>query len=199
MTPSGLGELGETTSSLASLFGQGHLAITFDVGSEGKRYQGIVPLEGESLSAAVEGYFAQSEQLPTRIRTAIRSGPEGNCAGGMLIQHLPDGEEGRERLHTRLDHPEWEHVSILADSLKDAELAEPGLPLNDLIWRLYHEEREVLVEPVARITKGCRCTAIHFEEVLARFPKEERREMANEDGIIVVDCAFCSKEFAIQD
>lgn len=186
-------------ASLASLFGKGHLAITFDIGSQGKRYQGIVPLEGESLSGAVEGYFAQSEQVPTRIRTAIRSGAEGNLAAGMLVQHLPDGEEGRERLHARLNHPHWEHVSILADSLKHEELVEPALALEDIAWRLYHEEPEVLVVPGALINRGCRCTVTHFEEVLARFPKEDRREMANQDGIIVVDCAFCSKEFAIQD
>ncbi|RJY10344.1 Hsp33 family molecular chaperone HslO [Aurantiacibacter aquimixticola] len=187
------------SASLATLFGEGHLAITFDIARTGKRYQGIVPLEGESLSAAVESYFAQSEQVPTRIQTAIRSGPEGSLAAGFLVQHLPDGEEGRERLHARLDHPEWQHVSVMAESIKHEELADAGLSLEELVWRLYHEEREVRVMPGARISRGCRCTETHFESVLARFPKEERREMANEDGIILVDCAFCSKEFAIQD
>lgn len=187
------------SASLATLFGTGHLAITFEIARTAKRYQGIVPLEGESLSAAVENYFAQSEQVPTRIRTAIRSGPEGSMAAGMLVQHLPDGEEGRERLHVRLDHPEWEHVSIMAESLKHEELADADLPLEDLIWRLYHEEREVRIAPGSDLTKGCRCTLAHYEDVLSRFPKAERRDMANEDGIILVDCAFCSKQFAIQD
>ncbi len=188
-----------TSASLPALFGTGHLAITFDIAKTGQRYQGIVPLEGESLSAAVESYFAQSEQVPTRIRTAIRSGPEGCLAAGLLVQHLPDGEEGRERLHVRHDHPEWEHVSIMAESLRHEELADTSLSLEELIWRLYHEEREVRVMPGSRLGKGCRCTETHFEDVLARFPKEDRREMANDDGIILVDCAFCSKAFAIQD
>jgi len=187
------------SASLATLFGEGHLAITFDIASNGKRYQGIVPLEGDSLSSAVESYFAQSEQVPTRIRTAIKIGPGQVLASGMLVQHLPDGEEGRERLHTQLDHPKWEHVSIMADSLRHEELADQNLPLEDLVWRLYHEEREVRVAPGASIIKGCRCTVTHFEDVLARFPQDERCEMKNDDGIIVVDCAFCSKEFAIQD
>ncbi|WP_340588566.1 Hsp33 family molecular chaperone HslO [Erythrobacter alti] len=187
------------SASLETLFGKGHLAITFDIARSGKRYQGIVPLEGESLSAAVESYFAQSEQVPTLIRTAVKSGPEGVFAAGFLVQHLPEGEEGRERLHARLDHPEWEHVSIMAESLRHEELADNSLPLEDLIWRLYHEESEVRVLPGAQISKGCRCTVNHFEDVLARFPKEDRREMVNDDGIIVVDCAFCSKKFAIQD
>ena len=190
---------GGASASLPTLFGEGHLAITFDIAETGKRYQGIVPLEGESLSAAVESYFAQSEQVPTRIRTAISSGTGGTMAAGLLVQHLPDGEEGRERLHARLDHPEWEHVSILADSLRHDELADPALPLEELIWRLYHEEDQVRIQPGAKLGKGCRCTEAHFEDVLARFPKDDRREMANDEGLIIVDCAFCSRAFAIQD
>ncbi|WP_063265979.1 Hsp33 family molecular chaperone HslO [Aurantiacibacter luteus] len=185
--------------SLERLFGKGHLAITFEIAATGQRYQGIVPLEGASLGEAVETYFGQSEQVPTRIRTAVSSGPDGCVGGGLLVQHLPEGEEGRERLHARLDHPHWEHVAILADSLRHEELVDRDLPLEDLVWRLYHEEDEVRVVAGSAISKGCRCSEIHFEDVLSRFPKEDRREMANEDGIIVVDCAFCSKEFAIQD
>lgn len=185
--------------SLGALFGKAHLAITFDIAKTAKRYQGIVPLEGDSLSEAVESYFAQSEQIPTLIRTAIRSGQGQTVAAGLLVQHLPEGEEGRERLHVELDHPEWEHVSILADSLRHDELVEPDLSLEDIVWRLYHEEEKVLVSPGMRLSKGCRCTVTHFEDVLARFPREERRDMADDDGIILVDCAFCSKVFPIQD
>lgn len=187
------------SASLPTLFGTGHLAITFDIAKTGKRYQGIVPLEGESLSAAVESYFAQSEQVPTLIRTAIRSGTEGSVAAGFLVQHLPDGEEGRKRLHARMDHPEWEHAAIMAESLKHEELADPALSLEEMVWRLYHEEPEVRVMPGTSLHRGCRCTTQHYENVLSRFPKEERREMTNDDGIILVDCAFCSRQFAILD
>ena len=188
-----------TSASLQTLFGEGHLAITFEIARNGKRYQGIVPLEGDSLAGAVENYFAKSEQVPTRIRTAISSGPDGCMAAGLLVQHLPDGEEGRERLHVRHDLPEWEHVSVMAESLRHEELADTLLSLEELVWRLYHEEREVRILPGDNLTKGCRCTAAYYESVLSRFPKEERRDMANEDGLILVDCAFCSKQFAIQD
>jgi molecular chaperone Hsp33 len=196
--PERLGEAG-ANASLAALFGQAHLAITFDIASTGKRYQGIVPLEGASLAGAVEHYFAQSEQIPTTIRTAVSSGAPGTLAGGLLVQHMPEGEEGRERLHVRLDDPEWEHVAILAESLRHEELVEPQLSLEEIVWRLYHEEDKVLIAPGARLAKGCRCTVARFEEVLARFPREDRREMANDEGIILVDCAFCSKVFPIQD
>jgi molecular chaperone Hsp33 len=185
--------------TLAEMFGEGFLAITFDLSASGQRYQGVVPLEGDSLTHAVEAYFAQSEQLATLIRTSVRSGASGNIAGGMLVQHLPDGEEGRERIHARLDAPEWEHVSILAGSIRPEELIDRDLSLEGLVWRLYHEEQEVRVDQGPMVTRGCRCTIARFEEVLSRFSKEDRREMANDDGIIMVDCEFCSRQFPIQD
>ena len=184
---------------LSALFGKGYLAITFDIAKTGQRYQGVVPLEGRSLSDAVEGYFARSEQIPTVIRTGVRSGASGCVAGGLLVQHLAEGEDGRERLHVRADHPEWEHVSILSRTLRHGELVDPAISLEAMVWRLYHEEREVRTERLARIARGCRCSEQRFEEVLARFPSQDRKEMRDESGVIVVDCAFCSKEFAIQD
>lgn len=183
--------------SLFALFGKGYLAITFDLATGKGRYQGIVPLEGETLAEACETYFLQSEQVPTLIRTAIRSDGGKSFAAGMLLQHLPDGEEGRERLHARLDHPEWEHVAILGGSLKHEELLSSDLSLEAIVWRLFHEESEVLVEQGQTIGKGCRCSVEHYRDVLMKFPEADREEMRNADGIISVDCAFCSRQFPI--
>lgn len=191
-----LEELG-ANPSLTTLFGKGYLAITFDVGSEANRYQGIVPLEGESLSEACESYFAQSEQVPTLVRVAVASSEAGCSAAGLLAQHLPDGEEGRERLHARMDHPEWEHVAILASSVRHEELLDTQLSMDALIWRLFHEEEEVRIQPGADIRKGCRCSVEHYRSVLEQFPEEERVAMRDETGAIQVDCAFCSKIFPI--
>lgn len=181
---------------LAALFGDGYLAITFE--TEGRqRYQGIVPLEGDSLAEACESYFSQSEQIPTLIRVASRAGAGGRSAAGLLVQHLPDGEEGRERLHVRLDHPDWEHVAVLGGTISHDELLDPALSLEAIAWRLFHEEEEVRVQPGASLSRGCRCTAAHYETIIARFPPEEQEEMRGPDGIIAVDCAFCSRSFAL--
>lgn len=193
-----LASLGDNPS-LEALFGKGYLAVTFDLAASGERYQGVVPLEGHSLAQVCESYFARSEQVPTLIRFAMRSGHEGTVAAGLLIQHLPDGEEGRERLHVMVDHPEWEHVAIMAESISADELVDSALSLENLIWRLYHEEPEVRVLPGLVVSRGCRCSVIHFENVLARFPPDQRKEMRDDDGVIMVDCAFCSRQFAIQD
>ena len=183
--------------SLFALFGQGYLAMTFDLASANQRYQGIVPLEGNSLAEACQAYFVQSEQVPTLMRVAVRSDGQGCVAGGLLAQHLAEGEEGRERLHVRLDHPEWEHVAVLAGSTKHDELVDPELSLEALIWRLFHEEPEVRVEHGPDLSRGCRCSIDHYRSVIAQFPESERAEMRDDAGLIVVDCAFCSKLFEI--
>lgn len=180
--------------SLGELFGEGYLAITFDQTATKERYQGIVPLNGASLAEAVESFFAQSEQIPSLIRLATDD--TGHVAGGILLQHLPEGEEGRERIHTRLDHPEWEHVRMLAETVRANELFDTGLPIEELLWRLFNEE-EVRVLATVPLTRGCRCNPEHVRSVIASFSAEERAEMANADGVISVDCEFCSRSFPI--
>jgi molecular chaperone Hsp33 len=183
--------------TLFALFGEGFLAITFDQAVTGERYQGIVPLEGSSIGDAAEHYFEQSEQIPSLIKLAARHDAEAGClAGGLLLQHLPEGEVGRDRLHVRHDHPEWEHAKTIAATLKDEELTDPATSLETLAWRLFHED-EVRVQPGVAVSRGCRCSIDYFAGVLSKFPKGERREMADNDGLVQVDCAFCSRVFPI--
>ena len=185
--------------TLFALFGQGHLAITFDQAATGERYQGIVPLDGDTLAQAAQSYFVQSEQIPTLVRLGMERDADGrHYAGGLFLQHLPEGEEGRDRIHTRLDHPEWEHVEALGRTMGPEELADPTIPLETLIWRLFNEEAEVRVLAETRLSRGCRCTPEYIAGVLARFSPEEQREMADESGMITVDCAFCARKFPIR-
>lgn len=179
--------------TLFALFGKGYLAITFDQEASGERYQGIVPLEGESLAHAVESYFSQSEQIPSLVRIGV----DGRVAGGLLVQHLAEGEDGRERIHTRLDHPEWEHVAILSTSIRPEELTDLELPLETLVWRLYHDEGEVRVLGGTSLSRGCRCDPDHIRKVIFRFPDEERAAMADADGVVPVECEFCARTFPV--
>ena len=189
---------GPENPTLFALFGQGYLAITFDQAATKERYQGIVPLDGATLAEAAQNYFIQSEQIPTLVRVGIARAADGShVAGGLFLQHLPEGEDGRERLHTRLDHPEWEHVSILGQTMGVDELADASIPLDTLVWRLFNEEDEVRLLPAASMVRGCRCSPDYIASVLAKFAPEEQRSMADEDGMIVVDCAFCARTFPV--
>lgn len=184
--------------TLADLFGTGYLAITFDQMVTGERYQGIVPLDGRSLAEAAESYFAQSEQIPSLVRIGVERQADGRyIAGGLLLQHLPEGEEGRDRIHTRLDHPEWEHVAALGGSVRAEELTDAALPLETLVWRLFNED-EVRVLPIIPLRQACRCDPDHFRSVIGRFPVEEQADMADEQGLIHVDCEFCGSRYSLE-
>jgi len=199
--PDRLAEQG-SDPTLFGLFGKGYLAITIDqaatAGAPAHRYQGIVPLEGESLAKAAEHYFYQSEQIPSFVRIDVRhDAGRAPVAGGILVQHLPEGEVGRDRLHVRHDHPEWEHVQALAQTVQPAELTDEGLGLDEVLWRLFHEEEEVRVQDAHVLTRGCRCDETHIRNVIGQFSVEDRVDMADERGTINVDCAFCARVFPI--
>lgn len=189
-------ELG-ANPGLNALFGKGYLAITFETEKK-QRYQGIVALEGDTLAEACQAYFVQSEQLPTYLNVAIQFGEKGSVASGLLIQHLAEGEEGRERLHVKHDDQDWEHVSVLARTISHDELVNKALSMEALIWRLFHEEKDILIQPGVHLSKGCRCSREHYEKLVGRFAAAEQKEMRNDAGVIVVDCAFCSRDFQLE-
>jgi molecular chaperone Hsp33 len=193
--PARIDEIGPR-ASLQTIFGEGYLAITLDQTASDERYQGIVPLEGDTLTHAVESYFESSEQIPTLLRIAVRRVDGHWRAGGLLVQHLPAGEIGGPRLHVERAHPDWEHVAALGGSISEAELVDEGLPLDELLWRLYHEE-ETRVLPAIGLTRGCRCSAGYIQGVLARFSEPELAAMREADGKVKVDCAFCATLFHI--
>lgn len=188
--------------SLFALFGKGFLGITFDQGETKQRYQGIVPLEGHSLADAAQTYFRQSEQLPTFARIAVTHERGGGCvAGGVLVQQLAAGEADGERLDVRAelrdDESHWDHVRALAETIEPAELTDPVLSPDALLWRLFHDEGEIRIHRDAPLSRGCRCDSAYLATVIARFPADDRAAMAGDDGMIGVDCAFCSRIFAI--
>lgn len=183
--------------SLPELFGKGYLAVTVDQAVSEERWQGIVPLEGHGLAAALEGWFGQSEQLPTLMRIGVAGSAEaGWLAGGLIVQHLARAEIGGERLDAGEQHPDWEHVAALAATISTDELTDADLSAEALLWRLFHEE-QVRVVPGPRPVKGCRCSQAHIRDVLLRFSEAERADMRDDKGLISVDCQFCSRVFGI--
>lgn len=181
---------------LPDIFGAGYLAITLDQTASAERYQGIVPLEGDTLTHAAERYFAGSEQIPTLVRVGVEATPHGWVAGGLLVQHLPRGEEGGPRLFVQDAHPDWQHIRALADTIQEAELTDAALPLETLLWRLFHEE-EIRVTPAVDLQRGCRCSPEHIRNVLSRFSTDDLAEMRQDDGLVKVDCAFCAQSFHV--
>jgi len=165
--------------SLGELCGTGNLVITIDPGSGGERYQGLVDLGGHTLAESLERYFAQSEQLATRLWLAC----DGEVAAGMLLQRLP-GES--------LDPDAWNRVRHLGGTLTDAELL--GLSVEEVRHRLFHEEDIRLFEP-ERTTFRCRCSRETIEGVLRSLGRAELEDILEKEGEISVNCEFCNRHY----
>ncbi len=164
--------------SLASLTGSGQLVMTIDP-REGERYQGIVPLTGEHLQDALQHYFEQSEQLPTRLWLASSD----ESAAGLLIQALPGERE---------DGDSWNRIVHLAETVSDDELLQ--LDAATLLRRLYHEEEVRLFDP-SPVRFQCSCSREKIINTLRQLGEQEMNDIIAERGKIDVDCEFCGARY----
>lgn len=175
-----------------ALLGQGALAVTLDLGPDTDQLQGFAPLEGETLSACAEIYFERSEQTPTRVRLAcvedIGAGGSAWRAGGALIQRVA-GDDARG-----FTEDDWERAQYLFATLEDAELVDPLLKAEELVYRLFHEDgvRMAAGEPLA---DRCTCDAKRLTAVLSRFTAEELSDFVEPDGLIHARCQFCARTY----
>lgn len=189
---------------LTELLGKGYLALTIDQGEHMERYQGIVELEGDSLTDCALNYFRTSEQLPTQIKVVSSHVPEAGGgsswrASAIMIQHLPRG--GQENRIATAEHEaetteNWQRASALMASATLGEMCDMGLPLHELLYRLYHEDG-VRVHEAAHLLTGCRCGTKRFDQIMASFPREDLVDMAD-DGKITLTCEFCTRSYVFE-
>jgi molecular chaperone Hsp33 len=180
-----------------SLIGEGYLAFTVDQGENSEGYQGIVALTGPTIADCLAHYFEQAEQLPTAAKLAARHYADGWRAGAVLIQHLPEEDEGRIPKSPADNEEDFRRASILMNTVAEVELLDRTLDLNSLLYRLFHEEQVRVFQPHA-IRRGCRCSAERVERALGSIPPSELEEL-KVDGEIVVTCEFCSTRYASGD
>ncbi len=192
-----------------ALLGGGQLAMTIDPGAGMERYQGIVPLAGETLAEAAHEYFGRSEQIPTFIRIAVArhyTRPDGSepgkwtwRAGGLMVQKLTaeggriGGEGGLAPGMTGGDDDGWRRALALAATVEDHELLDPALPAERLLYRLFHEET-VRAFGASPLAARCACSRERVEAMLERFSAQDIADMAKDD-VIAVTCEFCNTSY----
>jgi molecular chaperone Hsp33 len=187
-------------SPIARLLGKGYLTFTVDQGEFTERYQGIVELDGPHLVDSVRHYFRQSEQLATGIKMAVAERQEGGWTGGaVLVQALPDAELSRGEIGTlsMVEEDDWRRSMALLESATAEELTEPRLAVQDLLYRLFHEET-VRVFASHHVVPSCRCSRGRVETVLRALGPEELADM-KVDGRVEVTCEFCNTLYAFDD
>lgn len=191
--------------------GEGYFAIMIDQGEGMTPYQGIAPLEGGSLSASAQGYFAQSEQLPTRFslsfgRSTVPGQSEHWRAGGVMLQHMPKaspfvanaGGEGAvlqaEDLLGGDEYENWNRVNILLDTVEEMEMIGPHVAPNDLLLRLFHEEQPRVYD-TQPVRFGCSCSEDKVRQSLSIYSARDIETMTTDDGRVTADCQFCGMHY----
>ena len=194
-----LAALGEGRGGFAglgarTLLGDGVFVMTIDQGPDTERYQGVTPIEGETLALCAERYFDQSEQTPTRVRLAVGQANDGSGprwrAGGILIQNIAEDDARGATAEA------WTEAQFLFETVGEDELIDPTLSPETLLYRLFHE-RGVRLFPAQPLTAFCRCSQEGIVAVLKAFGPEERAEMVEPDGRIHVTCEYCSREYKV--
>ena len=178
-----------------TLLGEGVFIMTLDQGPDFDRHQGITPIEGESLSLCAEHYFAQSEQVPTKVRLAVGQivGDDGVAhwrSGGAMIQAVA-GDVTRGSTEEV-----WDRTRALFQTLGDDELIDPTITPETLLFRLFHEDGVRLEQPLP-LAAVCRCSPERIVGVLGSFSDAERADMVEDDGKIRVTCEYCSTVYAL--
>jgi len=178
-----------------TLLGDGVFIMTIDQGPSGERYQGVTPIEGETLALSAEHYFAQSEQTPTKVRLAVgqvqTTGAPTWRAGGLILQNIA-GDETRGSTEDA-----WETAQAFIATLGEDELIDPTITPERLLYRLFHETGVRMFES-RPLRAFCRCSQHRIEGVLKSFPAAERAEMIEADGKIRVTCEYCSRTYDIE-
>lgn len=167
--------------SMADLLGQeGIMAITIRP-VQGQQYQGVVPLDANSLAACLEHYFDQSEQLKTRLWL---TGGNGRAAG-LLLQQLPSHVSTADE-----NASIWQNIETLADTLTMEELLD--LPNEEVLHRLFHEQTVQLAD-AQPLRFGCTCSREKVRRTLASLGAGELQSILGELGEAAISCDFCSQ------
>ena len=188
--------------AIADILGQGYLAFTVDQGENTERYQGIVELTGRTLSDCLQHYFKQSEQIRCGLIVAAARIEGAWRAGGLILQKVPKagglGRKSYEDLSGAApedddEAEDWRRAMVLQASCTPAELLDWSLPVNDLLFRLFHEEGVRVFRRRALLAR-CRCSRARLETTLRALPRAEVEDF-KVDGEVVMSCQFCNEDY----
>lgn len=176
----GLAKWHQTFNSVASIkeiYGTAKLVMTLT--NEKQRYQGIVELNGQTLSDSLEIYLTQSEQLPSCLKLFANQ----QRVAGVLIQKLPTEFD---------DDEDWQRIKLLTQTVTAEEML--NLTAADVIKRLYHQE-DVRVYDCQPVSFKCSCSRDRIDSVLETMGRDSMLELLEEKGVINVDCEFCNLSY----
>ncbi len=179
----GLARYQREPNGTPDLFGNAQLAITIETGKPPERYQGVVDVSDGDLPLALEGYFARSEQLATRLWLMADT---EHCSG-MLIQRMPE--------RASHDSDGWDRLCHLTETITRQEITRLGAL--EILQRLYHQETVQLLDS-RELRFACGCSRERSAAMLQGLGREEADSIVAEQGRVSVRCEFCNAEYVFE-
>lgn len=182
-------------SELINTSGNGRFVITLDPINKlpgHQTYQGIVPIEGDSIAAVIENYMKQSEQLDTKLWLAA----DDQLSRGMLLQRLPhfggSAAHVPDDIQIKSAEEAWHRACLLGRTLKHEELMSTSIAA--LLHRLFWEEELRIFEP-QKVTFSCSCSREKVGNMLKMLGEKEVTEAIASLGKLDINCDFCGKPY----
>lgn len=163
---------------LQDMVGKGRLVLTIE-SDVGEPYQGIVPVEQKHLADILQTYFAQSEQLQTRIWLFA----DKNHAAGLFLQELPSEQK---------NYADWERIEVLASTLTQQEIL--SLDADELLHRMFNQEQVRLYDPEP-VTFQCNCSRQKIGGALLALGRQDIDAILLEQDVVEVACQFCGENY----
>lgn len=176
--------------NVAEAVGHGILSIMKDFG-EGEPYIGKTPIVSGEIAEDITNYYASSEQIPTVCALGVLIDKESAqvlLSGGLLIQLLPGADDAvidkLEKNIAALDSV----TTMLAKGMSTLEMCKKAL-----------EGFEVEVLDEFEIKYACGCSREKIAALIANMPKDEIKEMIEQDHGAQAHCRFCNKEYRFSE
>lgn len=165
----------------ATAFLQGQMVLTISQDNQTQAYQSLVPIQATSMAENLMAYFAQSEQIPTKVWLAVSE----DMAAGMLLQLMP-GQDSAQREQF------WEYAVQLGQTVREDELL--TIDNQTLLYRLYNEAELRVFE--SRSTRfQCRCSQQRMRSVIKMLGAEDAQNLLQEKGVVEITCDFCNSKY----
>lgn len=177
--------------------GVGELTVIKDLGMR-EPYTGTIALVDGEIADDLTAYFYISEQQNSSVALGVKVERDLSigAAGGMIIQMLPDAEEGAvDALEKMIGEmpPLTTLISQLAEDDQDA-----GKRVAALLQKIFKDvpeeyQPEILEE--REIRWECDCSRERIENALLTIGRKDLTEIIEEDGQAELQCQFCGKKY----
>ena len=192
-----LNEIGKL--DVGGSLGIGELTVIKDLGLR-EPYVGTIALVDGEIADDLTAYYYISEQQNTAISLGVKVDTDCSvmAAGGMIIQMLPDADEGAVDALEEMLADLAPITTIVEEATAEADGQGEERILSLMMDRIFGEMPEdykVSGLEFRDLRWECDCSEERLEQVLMTIGEKDLSDIIEEDGQAELVCQFCCKKY----